>query len=105
MRAGAVGKLRGAVQGHDVALVAAVPLVGVRVGGGCAAGGEVVDVGVGDPAGAEPDGQAGPGVDDEPDAGVVGVAGDLVGQRAAVAGPVAQRHVDVGGGGDPEADA
>ena len=50
-------------------------------------------------------GQPGAGVDDEPDAGVVGVAGDLVGQRAAVAGPVAQCHVDVGGGGDAEADA
>ena len=34
-----------------------------------------------------------------------GVAGDLVGQGAAVAGAVAQGHVDVGGGGDAEADA
>ena len=36
---------------------------------------------------------------------MLGVAGDLVGQRTAVTGPVAQCHVDVGGGGDAEADA
>lgn len=33
------------------------------------------------------------------------VAGDLVGQGAAVPGAFAQCHVDVGGGGDAEADA
>ena len=55
--------------------------------------------------GPEPDREAGAGVDDEPDAGVLGVTGNLVGQRTPVAGSVAQRHVDMGGGGDAEADA
>ena len=81
------------------------PPSGSVLAAGCAAGGEFVDLVVGDPAGAEPHREPGDGVDDEPDPGVRLVAGDLIGQRAAVPGAVAEGHVDVGGGGDAEADA
>ena len=57
---------------------------------GGAAGDEFVDLVVGDVGGAEPHRQPGARVDDEPDPGVRLVAGDLVGQRAALPGAVAR---------------
>jgi hypothetical protein len=66
---------------------------------------KLVDLVVVDEGRAEADGQPGAGVDDEPDARVGGVAGDLVGQCAAFACAIAEDHVDVGGSGDAEADA